>query len=239
MSSSPGTWNSIYLLMMPIYIQPASSFALLSAIWCLDLCHRYMEYAQNVILIPTSPTKQNLLDTRLNIPSFLLFSLGRTPSWALLLLTSKRTQNQVQALLPLSMSSNYLPLSTFLLVFMFRCSNCAFIFLSSTSTFPHPAVWSWICALASHSFSLPDVGFNQLGMKGVLMGFSELQNEGLILDFFLHMTVNESGHSWPWQYPSFLRWIAPMAPASECRPEGSLLIRVVSDVLSVVAEPSP
>ena len=50
-------------------------------------------------------------------------------------------------------------------------------------------------------FSLPDVGYNQLGMKGVLMGLFKLENEGLILIFFLHVTVNESGHSWPWQYP--------------------------------------
>ena len=99
---------------------------------------------------------------------------------------------------------------------------------------PHPPFFILLydpgtVLLQATVFSLPGVGFDQLGVKGVLVGFSKLENEGLILIFFLHVTVNESGHSWPWQY-SLWWWIAPMAPASVCPLEGFLFIQVVSDM---------
>lgn len=103
-------------------------------------------------------------------------------------------------LLPLSISCNYFPLSIFppsvyvqvfqLLIDFPLAPHLPFIILLYDPGTVH---------LQATVFSLPDVGFDQLGVKGVLMEFSKLENEGLILIVFLHVTVNESGHSWPCQ----------------------------------------
>ena len=103
-------------------------------------------------------------------------------------------------LLPLSISCNDLPLSIFppsvyvqvfqLLIDFPLAPHLPFIILLYDPGTVH---------LQATVFSLPDVGFDQLGVKGVLMEFSKLENEGLILIVFLHVTVNESGHSWPCQ----------------------------------------
>ena len=83
------------------------------------------------------------------------------------------------------MSCNYLPLSTFppsvyvqvfqLLIHFPLAPHLPFLILLYD---PGSVL------LQATVFSLPDVGYNQLGMKGVLMGFFKLENEGLILIFF-------------------------------------------------------